>query len=83
MSEAELLATALTLPPTARASLARELLDSLDRDNRDAVDQQEWERTVLEEVRRRKRQLDSGEVEAIPAAEALEQVRARLRNLRG
>jgi|GEM_PF-2251332 len=83
MSEAELLASALTLPPNARANLARELLDSLDQDNKDALDQQEWERTVLEEVRRRKRQLDSGEVKAIPAVEALEQVRARLRARRG
>jgi putative addiction module component (TIGR02574 family) len=61
----EILKEALKLPPEARAALAGSLLDSLD----EAVDEgaeAAWETEIL----KRLKEVDQGEVELVPWAEA-------------
>ena len=65
---------ALSLPPDERAALAEKLLLSLDEPT-DA----EFERTWLAEAARRARELDSGELEAIPAEDVRRKARSLLR----
>ncbi len=65
---------ALSLPPDERAALAEKLLLSLDEPS-DA----ELERSWLSEAARRARELDRGEVNAIPAEEVRRKARSLLR----
>ncbi len=65
---------ALSLPPDERAALAEKLLLSLDEPS-DA----ELERSWLSEAARRARELDRGEVKAIPAEEVQRKARSLLR----
>ena len=59
---------ALSLPSASRARLAAELLDSLDED--DEHDPVEAEAAWGTEIEERVRQLDSGEVKAVPWSQA-------------
>lgn len=61
----------LKLPAAERARIAERLIASLDEDA-------ELERAWLEEARRRDREIDSGEVPALPLEDALESARFRL-----
>jgi len=60
---------ALRLPVQARARLAAELLGSLDDDDSD-VDEAEHAAAWGTEIAERLRQVDSGEVQAVPWSEA-------------
>ncbi|PIU45766.1 MAG: addiction module antitoxin RelB [Ignavibacteriales bacterium CG07_land_8_20_14_0_80_59_12] len=72
MTIEELKKEALRLAPEGRASLARELLSSLDSLN-DAEIEQLW----IEEAIRRDKELDSGAASASPAGGVLDRARAR------
>ena len=72
MTLEELKEEALRLKPEARASLARELLGSLD-----SLTEAEVEKLWVEEAARREDELDSGTAEAHPADEVLGRARAR------
>ena len=61
----QLLEQAMKLPSEARAALAGYLLESLEQPTDENVEA-EWEL----EIRRRLKELDSGEVEAVPWPEA-------------
>ncbi|HEY2116305.1 MAG TPA: addiction module protein [Candidatus Angelobacter sp.] len=69
----EILKEALALPPEARAALADYLWDSLDPEVDPDVEES-WRR----EIRRRLVDLDSGEVAAVPWAEARARLLAKL-----
>ncbi len=77
----ELLAVALELPATDRASLASALLRSLDEETSEHdVTQEEYEAAWSEELRRRAEELRSGRVTTIPwerARKELEESLAR------
>jgi len=60
------------LDPTERASLARELLASLD-----ALSEPEVERLWLEEAERRRLLVEAGETRLVPMDEVFAQARAR------
>ena len=61
----ELIEAALCLPPEARAALAGALIESLDQ----TVDE-DAEALWAEEIERRQRELDQGQVQAIPWSQA-------------
>jgi len=61
----EILRQALKLPPEARAAIAGSLLDSLD-ETLDPEAESMWENEVL----RRLKEIDEGNVELVPWAEA-------------
>lgn len=63
---------ALRLAPEGRASLARELLSSLD-----SLSEVEIEKLWMEEAARRDEELSSGTAGASPADEVLDRARAR------
>ena len=63
---------ALKLAPSDRAALAQRLLASLDADS-------EIEEAWASEIDRRIAEVESGAVNTVPIAEALAQVRARLK----
>ena len=65
---------ALRLKATDRASMARELLNSLE-----TLSEAELEQLWVEEALRRSAEIDAGIVETIPADEVLAQARARLK----
>ena len=65
---------ALSLPPEERAALAEKLLSSLDEPS-----DTELERAWLSVAARRARELDRGEVEAIPAEDVRQKARSLLR----
>ena len=65
---------ALSLPADERAALAEKLLSSLDEPS-----ETELERTWVSEAVRRARELDCGEVQAIPAEEVRRKARSLLR----
>ena len=65
---------ALSLPPDERAALAEKLLLSLDEPT-----EAELERTWLSEAAHRARELDRGEVQAIPAEDVRRKARSLLR----
>jgi putative addiction module component (TIGR02574 family) len=71
MTIEQLEAEAMKLPHGARAHLAERLISSLDEDSEV---EQAWE----EEAERRYQQYLAGEMEAIPAADALAEIRAEL-----
>lgn len=68
-AESRILKDALKLPPEARAALAGSLLASLE----EAPDP-DAERAWSEEIHRRIRELESGEIRPIPWAEARRQI---------
>lgn len=72
MSFEELKAEVLKLNPEARATLARELLASLEFMNDD-----ETEKLWLEEAARRDKELDSGTAKSRPAGDVLKDARSR------
>ncbi len=63
---------ALKLTPSERAALAQRLLASLDEDS-------EIEEAWAAEIERRIAEVESGAVQVVPIAEALAQVRAKLK----
>ena len=67
-------AKALKLPPEQRARLAERLISSLDQAS-DPESEQLW----LEEAERRLEELESGQVEAVPAERVIENARSSLR----
>jgi putative addiction module component (TIGR02574 family) len=70
----ELKREALQLDPSNRASLARDLLESLD-----DLSGSEIEQLWLDEAERRHQQIVSGAVQTVPMEEALSKARAALR----
>lgn len=68
----ELRREALRLDPSTRASLARDLLESLD-----DLAEREVEQLWLEEAERRRQEVASGAVRAIPMDEVFARARAR------
>ena len=71
-TQLEILESALKLTPGERAELAQRLLASLDEDS-------EIEDAWAAEIERRIADVESGEVQVIPIAEALARVRASLK----
>ena len=72
-TQLEILETeALKLTPSERAALAQRLLASLDEDS-------EIEEAWAAEIERRIAEVESGAVQVVPIAEALAQVRAKLK----
>jgi len=67
----ELKREALRLDPSSRASLARDLLSSLD-----DLSEAEVERLWLEEAERRREEIESGEVTTIPMDEVFAKAQA-------
>lgn len=65
----KVLEEALLLPPEARAAIAGRLLESLD-DKVDADAEAAWAR----EISRRLQEVDSGQVKAVPWAEARKRI---------
>jgi putative addiction module component (TIGR02574 family) len=65
---------ALRLKATDRASMAHELLNSLE-----TLSEAELEQLWVEEALRRSAEIDAGIVETIPADEVIAQARARLK----
>ena len=70
----EIKAEALKLSPEARATLARELLASLD-----SIDAGQMEKLWLDEAVRRDKELDAGTARAFPADEVLRRAKERLK----
>ena len=68
----EVESAALQLPRTHRARLAERLIASLDEED-------EVEAAWNEEIERRVREVDSGEVKLIPGKQVMDRIRARLR----
>ena len=64
---------ALKLNPTARARLAKKLLNSLE-----VLSEAEVERLWVEEAERRNEQMERGVVEARPAEDVIRDARSRL-----
>jgi putative addiction module component (TIGR02574 family) len=75
----QLEAEALHLPPEERADLAQRLFASLE-DEDILEDAAEVEQAWLEEAEHRYQRYVDGETQAIPAAEAIARVRARLKS---
>jgi hypothetical protein len=69
----ELRTAALLLPPSDRAKLASELLESLDE-----LDEAEIEQLWIEEALRRDTELDAGTARSVPAADVFASVRSEL-----
>ncbi len=68
----EILNTALSLPPGARAMLADRLLESLDSDDQKRIDSL-W----AEEAERRVKEIEDGVVTPIPGEEVMNRLHAR------
>jgi putative addiction module component (TIGR02574 family) len=68
----DIAAEALELPPSSRAELASQLLDSLD-DLSEAENEQLWVR----EAERRYAEYKAGNIEAVPAEEVFARLRSR------
>ena len=68
---------ALDLDPEHRARLAVQLIESLDKDV--SLTEEEIERLWMEEAHERLRQLEHGEVQAIPADQVFAEARNRLK----
>lgn len=63
---------ALELPITARAELAKQLLDSLDN-----ISEEENDKLWAEEAERRYREYKAGNIKAVPAEEVFARLRSR------
>ena len=74
MDSKTLQAAALSLPPDERAALAEKLLLSLDEPT-----DSELERSWLSEAAHRARELDRGDVQAVPAEDVRRKARSLLR----
>ena len=74
MTVDELLREALRLNPADRASMAHELLNSLE-----SLSEAEVEQLWIEEALRRSAEIDAGTADTIPADEAIAEARARLK----
>lgn len=74
MTVDELMREALMLNAADRASMAHELLNSLE-----SLSEAEVERLWLEEAERRRAEIDAGLVETIPADQVIAEARARLK----
>ena len=74
MTVDELMREALMLNATDRASMAHELLSSLE-----SLSEAEVEQLWVEEALRRSAEIDTGLVETIPANQVVAEARARLR----
>ena len=74
MTVDELMRAALKLNAAERASMARELLSSLE-----SLSEAEVEQLWVEEALRRSAEIDAGLVETIPADQAIAEARARLK----
>lgn len=72
MTADEIMRQALRLDPSARASIAHELLNSLE-----SLSEAEVEQLWLEEADRRSAEIAAGTARLIPAEEAIAQARAR------
>jgi putative addiction module component (TIGR02574 family) len=72
MDPSKLREEALRLPVEARAQLAAELLGSLDED--DDLDAAEHEAAWSSEIAERLRQVEAGEVQAVPWSEARKRI---------
>jgi len=72
MRDEEVESAALQLPRKVRARLAERLIASLDEED-------EIEQAWNEEIERRVREVDSGEVKLIPGKQVMDRIRARLR----
>lgn len=81
MTKPELLAAVLELPVGERAEVAAALIRSIDAPD-DLVSPEEWEEAWRSEVPRRVREWEAGDVQGVPAADALAAARRRLMNLR-
>ncbi len=68
----DIAAQALDLPVTARAELARQLLDSLEN-----LSAEEHERLWAEEADRRYAEYKAGRMKAVPSEEVLSRLRSR------
>ena len=64
------------LPPKARAALAGQLIESLDESVDDGA-----EAAWAEEIARRAREIDSGQVNAVPWAQAPQEILGRARRV--
>ncbi len=73
MTVEELMREALRLGPSERASIAHELLNSLE-----TLTEAEIEQLWVEEALRRNAEIEAGTVRTIAAEEAIAQARARL-----
>ncbi len=73
MAAAELTEKAPSLPAAARLELAQQLIDSVE-----GPEDPEWAAAWAKELRRRSEAFAAGDVEGIPADEALARVRSRL-----
>jgi hypothetical protein len=74
MTVDELMRAALRLNAAERASMARELLSSLE-----SLSEAEVEQLWVEEALRRSAEIDAGLVETIPAGQVIAEARARLK----
>jgi len=74
MTVAELMREALMLSARDRASMAHELLSSLE-----SLSEAEVEQLWVEEALRRSAEIDAGLVETIPADQVVAEARARLK----
>ena len=72
MRDEEVESAALQLPRKVRARLAERLISSLDEED-------EIEAAWNQEIERRVREVDSGEVKLIPGKQVMDRIRARLR----
>jgi putative addiction module component (TIGR02574 family) len=72
MRDEEVESAALQLPRKVRARLAERLITSLDEED-------EIEAAWNEEIARRVREVDSGEVKLVPGKQVMDRIRARLR----
>lgn len=68
----EIRTAALALPPDARATLAEDLIESLN-----AEDQQRVDAKWAEEAERRDKEIEQGIVTAIPGEQVMERLRSR------
>jgi putative addiction module component (TIGR02574 family) len=74
MTVDELMREALRLKAAERASMAHELLNSLE-----SLSESEIEQLWVEEALRRSAEIDAGSVETVPADQAIAEARARLK----
>ena len=74
MTVDELMREALALDAPTRASMAHELLNSLE-----SLSEAEVEQLWIEEAQRRSAEIDAGAATTVPAEEAIARARARLK----
>lgn len=77
VTEKQIVAAALKLPPKKRADLASRLIQSLEQEE-EKLSPEERERLWTEEAQRRLEEMREGKVEEIPLEEALADARALL-----